>query len=223
MTAQASVLAMAAAVLCLLFAISSFEGAIAFQQNPFLARANNAFVASTRRSPKNAFLRMTTADDDASTPRDESSTSTPTATSEVDEDDPMAEAMVDEETRKMLEKQRRADELRAQEVFMKLSTGRHKCSNCDWEYDETKGDSMMIGGQIQPGTKFEALPSNWRCPVCRASKDSFEEITEEIPGFEVNQGYGFGTNSWTASQKNLAIFGGLGFFFVLFLSGYAMS
>ena len=82
---------------------------------------------------------------------------------------------------------------------------------------------MMIGGMIKPDTPFSELPSNWRCPVCRASKDSFEEIVEEIPGFEVNQGYGFGTNSWTAEQKNLAIFGGLAAFFLLFLSGYALN
>lgn len=122
-----------------------------------------------------------------------------------------------------LRKAKRAQELREQEVFMKKSTGFHKCTNCDWQYDETKGDSMMIGGMIKPGTKFDDLPSDWRCPVCRASKDAFAEVVEEIPGFEVNQGYGFGTNSWTAGQKNLAIFGGLGVFFILFLSGYAMS
>ena len=139
--------------------------------------------------------------------------------------DPMEEAMeeVDEETRKQMEKARRVDELRAQEVFMKKSTGIHRCTNCDWEYDETKGDSMMIGGMIKPGTEFAVLPADWRCPVCRASKDAFQEVVEEIPGFEVNQGYGFGSNSWTAGQKNLAIFGGLGLFFLLFLSGYAMS
>ena len=76
---------------------------------------------------------------------------------------------------------------------------------------------------VAPGTKFEDLVSNWRCPVCRASKDSFLEVVEEIPGFEVNQGYGFGANAWTSGQKNLAIFGGLALFFLLFLSGYAMS
>lgn len=146
-----------------------------------------------------------------------------TAAVQEDDDDPMAGAMMDEATRVQLEKQRRADELRAQEVFMKKSTGKHKCTNCDWEYDQNKGDSNMIGGMIKPGTVFAELPSNWRCPVCRASKDSFQEVVEEIPGFEVNQGYGFGTNSWTAGQKNLAIFGGIGFFFVLFLSGYALN
>jgi rubredoxin len=141
--------------------------------------------------------------------------------------DPMAEAMeeviMDAETLKAMEKIRRSQELREQEVFMKKSLGKSKCTNCDWEYDEVKGDVMMIGGMVQPGTKFEDLPSNWRCPVCRASKDSFNELVEEIPGFAVNQGYGIGSNSWSAGQKNLAIFGGLGCFFVLFLSGYALN
>jgi rubredoxin len=140
-----------------------------------------------------------------------------------DEIDPMEEADMDESTRLAMEKMRRADELRAQEVFMTKSTGKFGCTNCDWVYDETKGDTMMIGGMVKPGTVFEDLPSNWRCPVCRASKDSFEEELIEIPGFEVNQGYGFGTNAMTAGQKNGLIFGGLGFFFVLFLSGYAMN
>jgi len=139
--------------------------------------------------------------------------------------DPMEEAMdtVDDETKKQMEKAKRAQELREQEVFMTKSTGKHKCTNCDWEYDQEKGDSMMIGGMIKPGTEFKELPADWRCPVCRASKDAFVEVVEEIPGFEVNQGYGFGTNSWTAGQKNLAIFGGLGLFFFLFLGGYALS
>lgn len=137
--------------------------------------------------------------------------------------DPMEAATMDSEALKQIEKQKRAQLLREQEVFMTKSTGIYKCSNCDWEYDESKGDVMMIGGMVKPGTKFEELASNYRCPVCRASKDSFVEVVEEIPGFAVNQGYGIGANSWTAGQKNLAIFGGLGLFFVLFLSGYAMS
>mmetsp|Transcript_18278 Transcript_18278/g.42071 ORF Transcript_18278/g.42071 Transcript_18278/m.42071 type:complete len:200 (-) Transcript_18278:140-739(-) len=166
-------------------------------------------------SPANTMIRLSMAEGEAET------TPSPAVTSS----DPMEDELdgLDDATREMMEKQRRAQELREQEVFMKLSTGKHLCSNCDWEYDETKGDSMMIGGMIKPGTKFLDTPSDWRCPVCRASKDAFNEIVEEIPGFEVNQGYGFGTNSWTAGQKNLAVFGGLAFFFLLFLSGYAMS
>lgn len=139
--------------------------------------------------------------------------------------DPMDEAMeeMDESTIEAMRKAKRADELRSQEVFMKKSTGFHKCTNCDWQYDQTKGDSMMIGGMIKPDTQFDSLPADWRCPVCRASKDAFVEVVEEIPGFEVNQGYGFGANSWSSGQKNLAVFGSLGLFFVLFIGGYGLS
>jgi rubredoxin len=149
----------------------------------------------------------------------------PATTTEDSASDPMEDAMddLDDATRAMMEKSKRADELRSQEVFMKKSTGKHKCTNCDWEFDETKGDSIMIGGMIKPGTTFKELPSNWRCPVCRASKDSFDEVLVEIPGFEVNQGYGLGTNSWSAGQKNGVIFGGLAIFFILFIGGYGMS
>ena len=144
---------------------------------------------------------------------------TPTAEATAEED----EENLDPAQKLALEKARRADELRAQEVFMKRSTGIHKCSNCDWEYDPTKGDSFLIGGMIKPGTPYEELPSNWRCPTCRASKDSFVEVVEEIPGFEVNQGYGFGTNGMTTGQKNALIWGSLALFFALFLGGYALS
>lgn len=163
-----------------------------------------------------ATLRMA----EGSAPGSEPSTATTVVAEEKEEEE---EAPMDEASRIQLEKQRRADELRAQEVFIQRSTGKFKCTNCDFEYDEEKGDSYLIGGMVQPGTPFSELPSNWRCPTCRASKDSFEEVMLEIPGFEVNQGYGFGFNSMTAGQKNGIIFGGLALFFVLFLSGYAMS
>lgn len=150
--------------------------------------------------------------------------------SSTSEGAPAAPAAVQEEeeeldaaTKLQMEKQKRADELRAQEVFMKRSTGLHKCTVCDWEYDEKKGDSFLIGGMIEPNTPFSELPSNWRCPKCRASKDNFQEVTEEIPGFEVNQGYGLGGNSMTSGQKSGIVFGGLGVFFLLFIAGYGLS
>jgi len=130
---------------------------------------------------------------------------------------------MDAELARQEEKQRRADELRAQEVFIQRSTGKHRCTNCNYEYDEAKGDVDTIGGMIQPDTAFVDLPANWRCPTCRAQKGAFEEIVTEIPGFEVNQGYGFGGNSMTGEQKTGLIFGGLGLFFILFLGGYGMS
>lgn len=195
-----------------LLSVVALAFAFVWSANAFGVPVRRAALASTTKHTRPTFapLLMT----------DESETTTTTTTEDVD---PMQEEEMDAATKLQMEKQRRADELRAQEVFMKKSTGIHKCTNCDWEYDETKGDSMMIGGQIKPGTVFEELPSNWRCPVCRASKDSFSEVVEEIPGFEVNQGYGLGGNSLTSGQKSGLIFGGLGLFFLLFLSGYAMS
>merc|ERR1711966_580863 len=85
------------------------------------------------------------------------------------------------------------------------------------------GDSYLIGGMIKPGTAYEDLPSNWRCPTCRASKDNFAEKVETIPGFEVNQGYGFGTNSMTTGEKNTLIWGSIAGFFLLSIGGYALS
>lgn len=189
---------------------------------PSVANTRGASV-SRRRSSSATLARFMS--EPPEQPRPAATAATASEEERTEEIDPMEAEMemMDDETRKALEKSRRADELRAQEVFMQKSTGKHKCTNCDWEYDEEKGDSMMIGGTIKPGTAFADLPSNWRCPVCRASKDSFQEVVEEIPGFEVNQKYGFGTNSWTSGQKNLAIFGGLAGFFLLFLSGYALN
>merc|ERR1712154_499924 len=137
---------------------------------------------------------------------------------EEDEINPM-----DAATKEQEEKIRRANELREQEKFMVRRSGIYVCQNCEWQYDESKGDVEIIGGMIKPGTPFSELPSNWRCPTCRASKDNFEEKLEEIAGFEVNQGYGFGTNAMTGGEKSTLIFGGLAFFFALFLSGYALN
>ncbi|KAL9189066.1 hypothetical protein ACHAXT_011556 [Thalassiosira profunda] len=202
MTPRLQVLAAIAACL----ALSSGVGAFA----PAAPARTVATSLQSQRSPIR--LRMSDTEESTEAP------SAPVATLEEEEEEPM-----DAATKLQLEKQRRADELRAQEVFMKRSTGVHKCSNCDWEYDPEKGDSFLIGGMIKPGTAFEDLPSNWRCPTCRASKDNFNEVVETIPGFEVNQGYGFGTNSMTTGEKNTLIWGSIGAFFLLFLGGYALS
>lgn len=45
------------------------------------------------------------------------------------------------------------------------------CTICGYEYDEAVGDP---DNGIPAGTKFEALPENFACPVCGAGKDSFE-------------------------------------------------
>jgi rubredoxin len=51
--------------------------------------------------------------------------------------------------------------------------GKYKCGMCGYVYDPAKG--MPIDG-IKPGTPFEKVPDNWKCPVCGASKKEFNSI-----------------------------------------------
>ena len=46
------------------------------------------------------------------------------------------------------------------------------CSVCGWEYDEDKG---LPDDGFEAGTKFEALPDDFECPVCGAGKDDFNK------------------------------------------------
>jgi hypothetical protein len=67
------------------------------------------------------------------------------------------------------------------------------------------------------------LPSDWGCPTCGAAKATFQVQEQEIAGFAVNQQYGLGTNTMTAGQKSILIYGSLGLFFALFLAGYFLD
>jgi len=49
---------------------------------------------------------------------------------------------------------------------------RWRCRPCGFIYDEAKG---LPRDGVKPGTKFKDLPADWRCPVCGASKEFFEE------------------------------------------------
>lgn len=48
---------------------------------------------------------------------------------------------------------------------------KYQCGPCGYVYDPAKGDP---DSGIAPGTPFEALPDNWRCPVCGVSKNMFQ-------------------------------------------------
>jgi len=50
-----------------------------------------------------------------------------------------------------------------------------ECLVCGWIYDEEKGDP---DSGVEPGTKFEDIPDDWVCPMCGASKDDFEKISD---------------------------------------------
>jgi len=45
--------------------------------------------------------------------------------------------------------------------------------NCGYIYNQEKGDRK---GKIAPGTPFEDLPEDWKCPLCGAGKQMFEKI-----------------------------------------------
>lgn len=45
--------------------------------------------------------------------------------------------------------------------------------NCGWTYDEEKGDPQS---GIAPGTPWDAVPDDWRCPDCGSAKDAFEMV-----------------------------------------------
>jgi rubredoxin len=47
------------------------------------------------------------------------------------------------------------------------------CLICGHVYEEAKGDP---DNGIPPGTRWEDVPADWRCPDCAASKDEYEEL-----------------------------------------------
>ncbi len=49
------------------------------------------------------------------------------------------------------------------------------CTSCGYVYDPEEGDP---DGGIPAGTKFEAIPDTWFCPVCGARKSDFEPYEE---------------------------------------------
>lgn len=53
---------------------------------------------------------------------------------------------------------------------------KYRCIVCGYVYDPAVGDPA---GVVAPGTPFEALPEDWVCPECGATKDNFEKFLEE--------------------------------------------
>ncbi|MBD2021448.1 rubredoxin [Leptolyngbya sp. FACHB-36] len=99
---------------------------------------------------------------------------------------------------------------------------RHECQVCGYVYEPVKGDDRS---QIEAGTPFEALPTEWRCPVCGAAPSRFQNIGSlgAASGFKENLGYGLGVNTLTPGQKNILIFGALALGFLFFMSMYGLQ
>ena len=45
------------------------------------------------------------------------------------------------------------------------------CKFCGWIYDPAAGD---LEGGVAPGTAFEDVPEDWRCPQCGVRKAEYE-------------------------------------------------
>ena len=55
----------------------------------------------------------------------------------------------------------------------KLDMYRCRTTNCGYIYNSEKGDRK---GKIPKGTRFADLPEDWKCPICGASKKSFDPM-----------------------------------------------
>ena len=55
---------------------------------------------------------------------------------------------------------------------------KYKCSICGYVYDESKG---IPENGISPSTRWEDLPDDFLCPICRAPKSVFNPLEEPKP------------------------------------------
>lgn len=58
------------------------------------------------------------------------------------------------------------------EIASVQATGKWICSICGYIYDPEIGDPDR---GFPPGTKFEDLPADWKCPRCRQGKDKYNK------------------------------------------------
>ena len=48
-----------------------------------------------------------------------------------------------------------------------------ECPIRGWVYDEAEGDP---DSGVAPGTRWEDVPDDWRCPDCGVGKEEFQKI-----------------------------------------------
>ncbi len=56
-------------------------------------------------------------------------------------------------------------------LFEDITMKTYMCVICGFVYDEEKG---LPDEGIAPGTRWEDVPMNWKCPECGAGKEDFE-------------------------------------------------
>ena len=52
---------------------------------------------------------------------------------------------------------------------------RYVCDVCGWVYGPSKGDP---DNGVPPGTAWEDVPDDWRCPLCGMGKEDFSPVKE---------------------------------------------
>lgn len=57
-----------------------------------------------------------------------------------------------------------------------MSEQKWMCMNCGFIYDPAEGDPTS---GIAPGTPFESLPDDWKCPLCGSEKSEFEPLEDD--------------------------------------------
>jgi rubredoxin len=50
---------------------------------------------------------------------------------------------------------------------------RWMCMNCGYVYDQALGDPAA---GIAPGTPWEDVPADWKCPDCASPKSDFDMV-----------------------------------------------
>jgi [NiFe] hydrogenase assembly HybE family chaperone len=56
-------------------------------------------------------------------------------------------------------------------------SARYECGVCWYAYDADEGDDEW---QVAPGTTFEELPEDWRCPRCDGPREGFLRATAPV-------------------------------------------
>lgn len=68
---------------------------------------------------------------------------------------------------------KKEEEEQKPDVASKPDAEPHVCLICGYTYDPEVGDPSM---GIPPGTPFEDLPDDYKCPICNAAKEYFKKV-----------------------------------------------
>ena len=74
------------------------------------------------------------------------------------------------ENNKVIDLSQPPETIPPEEILSGPVSGKYVCPICGYVYDPSLGDT---GNGIAPGTPFEDLPEDWKCPRCGKEKNIF--------------------------------------------------